>query len=168
MRAAASSPRCARSTGSGWCCWGSGCTAAGRARRWIWAAAPAGAAAWAAWLPFGLAWLWLGKAILDAGPGLQTGAIGGWALSRGRPVRYGGMPERGLFRACRQRIYLGFALVLWTAPVRTPDLLAVALCWTGYCVVGPRHKEARCARLFGERFAAYRELVPYFVPRLPR
>lgn len=117
---------------------------------------------------FGGAWLFLVKALWDAGLGVQTGAVGWWALLRDRPVAYGTLPTAGLFARCRQPIYLGFALVLVTAPCWTPDWLLLASVWVGYCVVGPVWKERRWARLFGEPFAAYRATVPYLLPRLRR
>jgi protein-S-isoprenylcysteine O-methyltransferase Ste14 len=113
---------------------------------------------------FGLAWLFLLKALADAGLGLQTGAIGWRALWRGVTPRYPDMPERGLFAACRQPIYLGFALILWTGPVWTLDHLVLALAWSGYCYLGPRLKERRFAERYGARFAAYRQRTSYFVP----
>jgi methanethiol S-methyltransferase len=120
------------------------------------------------WALFTAAWLFLQKALWDAGLALQTGAVGWWALLRGKPVAYGGMPTGGLFRTCRQPIYLGFAAVLWTAPVWTLDWLLLASGWSVYCVVGPRLKEARWERLFGARFTAYRATVPYLLPRFRR
>ena len=89
---------------------------------WLWSPsgvvwhAPTGAFGVGQWTLFACAWLFLHKALFDAGLMLQTGAAGWWALLRGRKVDYGDMPTRGLFAACRQPIYLGFALVLWTAP----------------------------------------------------
>jgi protein-S-isoprenylcysteine O-methyltransferase Ste14 len=80
-------------------------------------------------------------------------------------VRYGGLPERGLFQVCRQPIYLGFALVLWTAPCWTPDWFALCAVWTLYCVLGPRLKERRWLRIYGDRFERYRRAVPYMIPR---
>ncbi|MAW60925.1 MAG: hypothetical protein CMJ94_08830 [Planctomycetes bacterium] len=115
---------------------------------------------------FLLSWLFLGKALLDAGLGLQTGSIGWTAMWRGAPPRYPAMPARGLFRRSRQPIYLGFALTLWTGPVWTPDHLLLALLWTGYCLLGPLHKEQRFRALHGEEFARYQRRVPYFIPRL--
>lgn len=120
------------------------------------------------WTAFVAAWLFLQKALWDAGLGVQSGSAGWWALLRGRPVAYGPMPTQGLFATCRQPIYLGFALVLWTAPVWTPDWLLLAVTWSTYCVVGPLHKEARWQRRFGDAFVAYRERVPYLLPRLFR
>lgn len=117
---------------------------------------------------FGAAWLFLVKALHDSGLGLQSGAIGWWALLLDRPVRYPDLPTGGLFRACRQPIYLGFAMVLWTAPTWTPDWAWLTAGWTLYCVVGPRFKESRWEALFGARFRTYRATVPYFLPRLFR
>lgn len=118
------------------------------------------------WSLFAAAWLFLVKALYDAGLGLQTGFAGWWALLRGRAVDYGPLPTSGLFARCRQPIYLGFALVLATAPTWSPDWLLLAVLWIAYCVVGPRWKEARWARIHGTRFLAYRQRVPYFLPRL--
>lgn len=114
---------------------------------------------------FGAAWLFLVKALWDAGLGLQSGAAGWWALLRDKPVDWGTMPVHGLFTRCRQPIYLGFALVLWTAPTLTPDWLGLTVPWTAYCVLGPLLKEARWEAMFGARFRDYRRVVPYFLPR---
>ncbi|MBX3463458.1 MAG: isoprenylcysteine carboxylmethyltransferase family protein [Planctomycetes bacterium] len=128
--------------------------------------APEGATGALQWGLFGAAWLFLVKALWDAGLGLQSGAAGWWALWRDRPVAYGGMPTQGLFARCRQPIYLGFALVLATAPCWTPDWALLSVPWIGYCAVGPRWKERRWERLFGDRFRAYRATVPYLLPRI--
>ncbi|TAJ02090.1 MAG: isoprenylcysteine carboxylmethyltransferase family protein [Planctomycetota bacterium] len=106
----------------------------------------------------------LAKAIHDAGMGLQTGYIGWSAVAAGRKPRYPAMPSGGLFRACRQPIYLGFALTLWTGPVISVDRLALALPWTAYCVFGPRLKERRFARWYGAAWSDYRARTPYMLP----
>jgi methanethiol S-methyltransferase len=129
---------------------------------------PHGASGAAQWALFGGAWLFLQKALYDAGLGTQTGFAGWWALWRGRRVDYGSMPSGGLFTRCRQPIYLGFALVLWTAPVWSLDWLLLAASWSVYCVVGPRWKEARWERQYGTAFVAYRATVPFLLPRLRR
>jgi protein-S-isoprenylcysteine O-methyltransferase Ste14 len=115
---------------------------------------------------FGLSWVVLLKALSDAGLGLQTGSIGWRALWSGSAPRYPDMPERGLFAACRQPIYLGFALLLWTGPSWTLDHLVLGLAWSAYCFLGPRLKERRFAERYGARFAAYRSATGYFLPRL--
>lgn len=130
--------------------------------------APEGLAGAAQYALFAGAWLFLGRALYDAGLGVQSGAAGWWALFRGRPVAYGDLPTGGLFRRCRQPIYLGFALVLWTAPTWSFDGLVLAVAWSAYCVLGPRWKEARWLRLFGDRFVTYRAAVPYMLPRFRR
>ena len=78
------------------------------------------------------------------------------------------MPTHGLFARCRQPIYLGFALVLLTAPCWSLDWLLLAAGWCGYCAIGPRLKEARWERLFGEQFRSYRATVPFLLPRFRR
>jgi protein-S-isoprenylcysteine O-methyltransferase Ste14 len=109
-------------------------------------------------------WALLGKAILDAGFALQSGLLGWWSVLRARRPVYPDMPERGLFRLCRQPIYVAFALGCWTVPTWTPDQLAVAILLTTYCLLGPLHKEARFRALYGARFDLYVRRVPYWVP----
>ncbi|MEM1383276.1 MAG: isoprenylcysteine carboxylmethyltransferase family protein [Pseudomonadota bacterium] len=115
---------------------------------------------------FGLSWLLLLKASFDAGPELQSGFLGWWALLLGRKPKFPEMPVTGLFRLTRQPIYVTFAMTLWTVPVWTPDQLAVSTVLTAYCVLGPRLKERRFERMFGDRFERYREGVPYWIPSL--
>ena len=129
---------------------------------------PHGAVAALQYAVFAAAWVFLIKSLSDAGLAMQSGAAGWWALLRGRRVEYGAMPTGGLFAVCRQPIYLGFALVLWTAPAWTADWFVLASTWSAYCVVGPRLKEARWERTFGQQFRAYRATVPYLLPRFRR
>ncbi len=110
------------------------------------------------------AWLLLLKSIVDAGFPLQVGLLGWWAVVRGRKPVYPPMPRRGLFRLCRQPIYVAFALTLWTVPTWTPDQLVVALVLTLYCMLGPLFKEARFRRVFGAEFALYSRRIPYWLP----
>lgn len=128
--------------------------------------APSGWLGAAQWSLFVAAWLFLGKALYDAGLALQSGFAGWWALLRNRAVDYGPMPTAGLFARCRQPIYLGFAAVLATAPTWTPDWLLLATAWIAYCVLGPRWKEARWTRIHGVRFLAYQQRVPFLLPTL--
>lgn len=115
---------------------------------------------------FALSWVLLTKASFDAGPEVQSGALGWTALARGvRPV-FPDMPETGLFAIVRQPIYVSFALTLWTMPIWTLDQVVLAVVYTAYCVFAPRLKERRFTRIFGDRFRAYQERVPYWVPRL--
>ena len=117
---------------------------------------------------YAASWLLLGKSMSDAGLDLQTGALGWFALLRGRKPVYPPMPVTGLFRFTRQPIYVAFTLTLWTVPTWTPDQLVVALTLTAYCLVGPLFKEARFRRIHGAAFDAYARAVPYWLPRLRR
>ncbi len=135
---------------------------------------PSGVVLWQAegavwWLMTGLfaaSWALLTKASFDAGPEVQSGALGWAALARGVPPVFPPMPTQGLFRVVRQPIYVSFALTLWTMPVWTADQLALAVVYTGYCLIAPLHKERRFQHLFGAEFAAYRARVPYWLPSL--
>jgi protein-S-isoprenylcysteine O-methyltransferase Ste14 len=115
---------------------------------------------------YGLAWALLGMAMVDAGLSVQSGVLGWWSLARGKAPQFPPMPETGLFRLVRQPIYVAFTLTLWTVPTWTPDQLFLAVTLTAYCVLAPLHKERRYARLFGERWQAYKARVPYWLPRL--
>lgn len=127
-----------------------------------------GVAFWAICAVYAASWLLLMKASFDAGADVQSGALGWMSLmAKIRPV-FPDMPTDGLFRVIRQPIYVAFALTLWTVPVWTPDQLALAVCYTAYCLLAPRLKERRFAARYGDRFQRYRATVPYAVPRLPQ
>jgi len=117
---------------------------------------------------YAASWLMLIKASYDAGAEVQSGALGWMSLAQNiRPV-FPDMPTGGLFRIIRQPIYAAFALTLWTVPVWTPDQLALATVFTAYCILAPRLKEGRFRRIYGARFTAYQEKVPYILPRPKR
>ena len=127
-----------------------------------------GTAFWAICAIYAASWLLLIKASFDAGAEVQSGALGWMSLmARIRPV-FPDMPTDGLFGVIRQPIYVAFALTLWTVPVWTPDQLALAVCFTAYCLLAPRLKERRFARRYGDQFQRYRAAVPYAVPRLTK
>lgn len=137
---------------------------------------PSGVVLWRAeGVTFGLlclayagSWALLTKASFDAGPMVQSGALGWVALLRGRKPVFPDMPERGLFRVVRQPIYVAFALTLWCVPVWTPDQILIATLYTAYCVAAPKLKERRFLRFYGDRFRAYQARVPYWIPALKR
>ncbi|MCC6006080.1 MAG: isoprenylcysteine carboxylmethyltransferase family protein [Rhodobacteraceae bacterium] len=115
---------------------------------------------------YAASWALLVKASMDAGAEVQSGALGWMSLMQARRPAFPPMPETGLFAVIRQPIYVAFALTLWTVPVWTPDQLALACAYTGYCLAAPRLKERRFARQHGARWQAYRARVPYALPRL--
>ena len=122
---------------------------------------------WALWAiggAYAVSWALLAKASFDAGAEVQSGLLGWSSLLRGvRPI-FPDMPETGLFRYVRQPIYVSFALTTWTVPTWTPDQLLLASALTGYCLLGPLHKERRLEKIFGARFERYRAKVPYWLP----
>jgi ubiquinone biosynthesis O-methyltransferase len=113
---------------------------------------------------YAAAWLLLLKSIMDAGLALHTGLLGWSAVRKGVKPQYPPMPSSGLFRLCRQPIYVSFALTLWTVPDWTPDQLFLATSLTIYCIIGPLFKERRFKRFYGAKFDAYRRRVPYWLP----
>ena len=117
---------------------------------------------------YAASFLLLIKASFDAGPEVQSGALGWLSVMQAKQPVYPDMPVTGLFRHIRQPIYLAFALTLWTVPTWTPDQLALALAYTAYCVAGPLFKERRFKAFYGERFDAYRARVPYMLPGRPK
>lgn len=123
-----------------------------------------GAAFWTLCTLYAASWLLLIKASFDAGAEVQSGALGWMSLAQDKRPVFPDMPTGGLFAVIRQPIYLSFALTLWTVPVWTPDQLLLASVLTLYCVAAPVMKERRFLALYGERFAAYRQQVPYMLP----
>lgn len=117
---------------------------------------------------YGLSWLLLIKASWDAGAEVQAGALGWMTLMKNAKPRFPDMPTTGLFRIIRQPIYVAFALTLWTAPVWTPDQLALAIAFSAYCLLAPKLKERRFEKRYGDRFRDYKKHVPYAVPALTR
>jgi ubiquinone biosynthesis O-methyltransferase len=115
-------------------------------------------------LLYATAWLLLFKSIADAGLGLHTGTIGWRAVWKDMKPVYPPMPSSGLFRLCRQPIYVSFALTTWTVPVWTPDQLFLAVTLTCYCLVGPLFKEERFKKLYKAEFEDYRRRIPYWLP----
>ncbi len=113
-------------------------------------------------------WALLTKASFDAGPEVQSGALGWMSLARGKKVVFPDMPETGLFKYVRQPIYVSFALVLWAVPVWTPDQLVIATAYTAYCIFAPRLKERRFTKIYKDRFRTYQARVPYWIPRIGR
>jgi len=109
-------------------------------------------------------WLLLLKAMADSGLDLQSGFCGWGAVIRNQQPHYRPFPTHGLYRHTRQPVYVAFCLILWTAPVWTPDRLLLCGVWTLYCGFGPLFKEDRYLRFEGERYRLYQSLVPYWLP----
>lgn len=124
-----------------------------------------GAIFWALCVAYAISWLLVAKASFDAGVEVQSGALGWMSLLANIKPIFPDMPTQGFFAIIRQPIYVAFALTLWTVPVWTPDQLGLAICYTAYCLWAPRLKERRFAKRYGPRFEAYKNAVPYILPK---
>lgn len=113
---------------------------------------------------FVASWLFLMRSLFDAGLELQSGYLGWSSLYRGKVPKYPGLPTTGVFRFCRQPIYLSFFLIIISAPVWTLDHAILAMIWGSYCFLGPIFKEARFLRWYGSAFREYQTKVPYWLP----
>ncbi|GEP40810.1 FAD-dependent monooxygenase [Brevifollis gellanilyticus] len=113
---------------------------------------------------YALSWILLAKSMSDAGLDTQIGSLGWRAVWRGERPNYKPFTRTGMFRHSRQPIYASFTLILWSAPVWTPDHLVIASLWTLYCVLAPVLKEKRYLRWYGAAFARYQRRVPYWFP----
>lgn len=109
-------------------------------------------------------WLLLAKSMSDAGLEIQMGFLGWHSVWTNREPMYRPFTRGGLFKWVRQPIYLSFTLILWTAPVWTPDHLVLAVLWTVYCYVAPFIKEKRYQQWYGDAFVRYQKRVPYWNP----
>lgn len=121
---------------------------------------------WCIGVLYAMSWGLLTKAIFDAGAELQSGALGWMSLLANKRPVFPDMPTAGLFSVIRQPVYVAFALTLWTVPVWTPDQLVLAVSYSAYCALAPRLKERRLAAYYGDRFARYRQRVPYLIPNV--
>lgn len=113
-------------------------------------------------------WIFLAKTMFDSGLGYQTGAIGWWAVFRGKKPIYPSLRTKGSFSLVRQPIYLAFFLILWTSPSGELDRLLLAVAWGAYLYLAPRLKERRFKEFFGEQFLNYQSKIPYFFPRITK
>lgn len=115
-----------------------------------------------------ISWVLLARSMQDAGLGVQIGILGWRSVWQNRRPKYQPFARTGMFKYSRQPIYSSFTLILWTAPVWTPDHLGLTLLWTLYCVMAPIMKERRYRRFYGEAFARYQRMVPYWFPKFRR
>jgi len=117
-------------------------------------------------------WKWLTMAgQLSAALGLleatrETGIYGFLGLDQLSIKEAGDLVTKGFYCHLRNPQFLFGMIFLWIFPKMTVSLLTFNLLATLYFYLGARHEEISLAVQFKEKYRAYRETVPMFLPRL--
>lgn len=117
-------------------------------------------------------WKWLMMAgQLSAAIGLleatrQTGIYGFLGVDQLSSKGGSDLVTTGLYCHLRNPQFLFGMIFLWLFPTMTASLLTFSLLATLYFYLGARHEETSLEEQFQERYRAYRERVPMFLPRL--
>lgn len=77
-----------------------------------------------------------------------------------------GFQTPGLYRQMRHPIMTGFFVAFWATPEMSTGHLVFALVTSVYIVAALQLEERDLINYFGNRYRAYRENVPMFVPRI--
>ncbi|CAN0586297.1 unnamed protein product [Laminaria digitata] len=86
-----------------------------------------------------------------------------WMNLRGHDYRQLPFTVRGYYHFVRHPLYLGFLVLLWSAPHMTISHLAFALAMTSYVVIAVRWEERDLSRMLPE-YESYRAQVPVLIP----
>lgn len=76
---------------------------------------------------------------------------------------------RGLYRFVRNPMYVGVVTILIGETILVAERAMAAyavLIWTMFHLMVVFYEEPKLARLFGKQYAAYRDAVPRWIPRL--
>lgn len=130
----------------------------------VWSAA--GPAAAALRLGFWLGWALCAASVVSTNLFDLTGLRPAWRAVRGRARAGVPLTRRGLYARVRHPLYVGFLLVLWSAPAMSAGRLLFAAACTAYILLAVPHEERDLAAAHGAAYDAYRAEVPRFgVPR---
>lgn len=88
-----------------------------------------------------------------------------WLAFRDKPYTQIGFRMPGFYRVVRHPIMVGFLLAFWATPTMTEGHLLFAVMTTGYIFFAVKVLEERdLIREMGDRYRAYMQEVPGFVP----
>jgi protein-S-isoprenylcysteine O-methyltransferase Ste14 len=96
----------------------------------------------------------------------ETGIHGFLGLDQLSSKEAGDLITNGFYCHLRNPQFLSAMIFLWLFPTMTASLLTFNLLATLYFYLGARHEEASLEEQFKERYRAYRDTVPMFLPRL--
>jgi protein-S-isoprenylcysteine O-methyltransferase Ste14 len=116
------------------------------------------------WACHALGWLVAVAGFLAAGPAHLFGLAQARASAAGRPYVEPPLVTSGLYARIRHPLYAGTLVALWAVPTMTGGRLLLAATLTAYIGIGARLEERDLARRHGDRYRAYRERVPGYVP----
>lgn len=89
-----------------------------------------------------------------------------WLRGNHLPLPEEALKTNGMFGIVRHPLYLFALIILWTTFPLTDRLFVYNLMASVYFVIGARFEEQRMLREYGQRYRAYRNRVPAFVPFL--
>lgn len=122
----------------------------------------------ALWALFGLGWGLVLVATFMISHAHLFGVAQVHRYWRGRAQADPGFQTPGLYRHMRHPIMTGFFVAFWATPDMTVGHLVFALATTGYILIALQLEERDLIRAFGDRYEAYRQHVPIFIPRWKR
>jgi protein-S-isoprenylcysteine O-methyltransferase Ste14 len=109
-------------------------------------------------------WLWLLYASFLVDHFDLFGLAQVWSRATGRPHAAPPFRVRGLYRVVRHPIYVGWLLIVWSAPTMTLAHLVFAIGSLLYILIGIRFEERDLVAAFGERYVEYRRRIPMLLP----
>lgn len=117
---------------------------------------------------FWLGWTLCAVSVVSTNLFDLTGLRHAWRALRGRPPAALPLTRRLLYAHMRHPLYVGFLLILWSAPVMSAGRLLFAGVCSSYIFIAVRYEERDLAAQHGPAYDAYRAQVPRFGLRLPR